>query len=123
MAIDYASPRGQVRLLTADLDESAQLLTDDQLDGFLAMAGGAVRLAAAEALEAMATSETLVARKITTQGLALDGPAVAADLRKRAAVLRVQHQADLDEAAAADLGYITVYPAGGTRLEAEEYRL
>lgn len=116
MAIDFTTDRGQVRLLTADLDENAPLLTDGQLDGYLALNAGAVLLAAADALDAMATSETLVARKIRTQDLSTDGPAVAAELRAQANALR--------ERWAAENSDFTLIPAAGTAgAEGEEQRL
>ena len=96
MAIDYTTPEGQIRLLIADVDEAAPLLDDAMLTGFLALAGGNVKLAAAAALEAVASSEVLVSKKIRTQDLATDGPAVAAELRAQAASLRAQAAADAD---------------------------
>lgn len=94
MAIDFTTALGKVRLYTADLDEAAPLIGDDVLTGFLALHGDEPLLAAAEALEAMATSEVLVARKIRTQDLSTDGPAVAAELRRRAADLRARFEAE-----------------------------
>ena len=81
-----------VRLLIADLDpdEAKRLLTDAQLEQLLTLNGDSVRLAAADALEIIATSEALLSKKITTQDLSTDGPAVAAALLNRAAVLRKQ---------------------------------
>ena len=93
MVIDYATPTGQVRLLTADLDETAKLLSDEQLDAFLKMNSGNVLRASADALDTVATSETLIGKKIRTQDLSTDGPAVAADLRKQAAALRLRADA------------------------------
>lgn len=98
---DYSTATGQVRLLTADTDTANQLLTDAEIAGFLALNGvtdpadtsdpAGIRRAAADALETIASSETLVSKKIRTQaGVSTDGPAVAADLRKHAATLRAQ---------------------------------
>lgn len=97
MAIDYNSPLGQVRLLTADLDETAPLLNDELLQGYLQMEGQNVLRTAATALEAMATSDILISRKIRTQDLQTDGPAVAAALRAQAQALRIRADA-ADEA-------------------------
>lgn len=88
MAIDYTTPLGQVRLLTADLDPAAPLLTDEMLQGYLALHQDNPYRAAADALDAMATSEVLLSKKIRTQDISTDGPAVAAELRKQAAYLR-----------------------------------
>ncbi len=52
--------------------------------------GNSVKRAAAASLEAISTSETLVSKKITTQDLSTDGPAVVKDLRERAKLLRQQ---------------------------------
>ncbi|CAN7195764.1 hypothetical protein [Knoellia sp. LjRoot47] len=95
----------QVRLIIADTDSSNQLLDDSQIASFLALTGGNVRLAAADALEAIAVSEVLVAKKIQTQHLQTDGPAVAESLRKLAAT---QRQLARDEADAGDEGFFDV---------------
>lgn len=99
---DPADPIGQIRLLTTDVDEAFPLHTDAELAAFLAMEAGVIKRAAAASLEAIATSETLVSKKITTQDLSTDGPAVAKDLRERAKGLRDQAEAervfDLDQA-------------------------
>lgn len=90
MAIDYTTPLGQVRLLIADVDETALLLTDAMVQAFLDMQAQDVRLAAAAALDAIASSEVLVSKKIRTQDLSTDGAAVAAELRAQASNLRAQ---------------------------------
>lgn len=77
-----------MRLIIADLDPEEQLFTGEQLESFLTLAGGNIRLASADALEAIAASELLVSKKIRTQDLSTDGPAVAAELRKMAATQR-----------------------------------
>lgn len=89
-------PVAAVRLLIADVstDETKRLLTDGQVQTFLAINDGRVRRAAADALDAIATSEVLVSKKIRTQDLATDGPAVAAELRARARQLRDQDDED-----------------------------
>lgn len=95
-----AQPVDQVRLLITDVpdDPSDELLTDDQLQMFLDIEGQVVKLAAAAALEAISTSEVLVSKKIRTQDLQTDGPAVAAELRARAAQLRKQADDDDNDA-------------------------
>lgn len=87
-------PVDQVRLLIADTNPADQVLTDAQILTFLDIEGHVVKCAAAAALEAIATSETLVSKKIRTQDLQTDGPAVAAELRARAAGLRQQASDD-----------------------------
>lgn len=72
----------QVRLWAADFGgEGSELLTDQQYQSLIDANAGSLRLAAADALEIMATSEVLVSKKIRTKDLATDGPAVSAELR------------------------------------------
>lgn len=92
--IDYTSPIGQVRLLTSDVNEAALLVTDSQINGFLALGGNAVRLAAAAMLETIAASELLISKKIRTQDLATDAPALSVELRQLARTMRAQHRAE-----------------------------
>ena len=83
----------QVRLWAADLgSEDAQLLTDQQYQSLIEANGGSLRRAAADALDIMATSEVLVSKKIRTQTLSTDGPAVSAELR----ALADRHRAAAD---------------------------
>ena len=71
-----------VRLLVADVDTSNELLTDAQYEQLLELEDDNVWLAAAAALRIMATSETLVQKRIRLLDLQTDGPAVSAELRK-----------------------------------------
>ena len=108
MAIDVTTPVGQVRLLIADMSEDTarQILTNNMIEGYLAVSGAAqpyedvpswsVRRAAASALDAIATSETLVSKVIRTQDLSTDGAKVGAELRAQAKALRDQAQIDED---------------------------
>lgn len=104
MAIDYTTHVGQVRLLAADVDEANLLLLDPQIEAFLAMEGGSVKLAAAQALDTIASSEALVSKVIRTQDLSTDGVKVAAELRARASELRRQvNDGDGDDAVGFDI--------------------
>ena len=80
--------RTQVRLLGGFGD----LLTDNEVDALLGLEGGNVHRAAAQALvsnaSTCASSGALLSKKITSQDLATDGPAVADALRAQAAALR-----------------------------------
>lgn len=87
---DVATAAGQVRLLIPDTDPDNHLLEDAEITALLALEASDVRRAAATALELIASSEALVSKKIRTQDLSTDGPAVARELRERAAQLRVQ---------------------------------
>ncbi|KQN99694.1 hypothetical protein ASF21_12870 [Arthrobacter sp. Leaf234] len=121
MAIYYDQPIGKVRLLIADLDESAPILTDEHITGYLDLNDSSVHRAAADALDAIATTESLLSKAIRTQDLATDGPKVATDLRKRAAQLRAK--ADADDAAAKDEPFFEIVPfASSFRPEGAEYR-
>lgn len=95
MAIETnrATSVGMVRLLATDSIEPA-LFTDADVLAFIALEGGNVRRAAAAALETIATNEALVSKKITTQSLSTDGPAVSAALLARAKELRAQAGAE-----------------------------
>ena len=85
-----------VRALIADPPGSGALLTDETLGVYLDLNSSNIRLAAADALEAIAVSEVLVSKKIRTQDLTTDGPAVSAELRALAKRLRDAAQAAID---------------------------
>lgn len=85
-----------VRLYTGDPAGATALLTDEQITAFVDDNGGHPRLAAAAALEAIAASEVLVSKKIRTQDLTTDGPAVSAELRALAKQHRDRHQELVD---------------------------
>jgi hypothetical protein len=87
---DVAGPVGQVRLLIPDNDGDNHLLADADITALLALEGADVRRATAAALELIASSEAMVSKKIRTQDLSTDGPAVAKSLLERAALLRGQ---------------------------------
>lgn len=85
-----------VRLLIDD-PETGGVFDLSEIRLFLATAGHPL-LAAADALDVLATSEVRLSKKIATQDLTTDGPAVAAELRKQAEALRdryARQQAEL----------------------------
>ena len=98
-----------VRLLIGD--SGAAIFEDSELV-VLIRQGGSVLYGAADALDAIATSEVLLSKKITTQDLSTHGPAVAAELRKQAAALRARARAELAELAEEAWAFTTVssYP-------------
>lgn len=129
----FSTARGQVRLLIADLATGErQILSDTMVDGYLARWGvpdgtatdflrGPVSRAAADALDAIATSEALVSKVIrTADGVTTDGAKLADTLRKQAATLRAQaDRDDLDEGDLdASFGVVefTPYPPRGPEL-------
>ncbi|WP_275779696.1 hypothetical protein [Paenarthrobacter sp. Y-19] len=119
MAIDFTTDVGKVRLLIADLDETSFVVSDDIIGGYLVLNDDSTLLAAADSLDAIATSEVLLGKKIRTQDLATDGPAVAAELRAQAAKLRARHADDNGTGAWFDVvGY-----SPAPHAEGEEYRL
>lgn len=77
-----------VRLLIGDA-VTDPILSDAELETLIQRGGGPL-YGAADALDAIATSEVLIGKKISTQDLSTDGPAVAAELRKQAAALRAR---------------------------------
>lgn len=117
MAIDYGTPVGQIRLLIADLDEAAFILTDEHLNGYLTLNVESVHRAAADALDAMATTDVLLSRKIRTQDLSTDGPAVAAELRKQAAQLRAKADAADEDGA----GFFEIIGTSNRKPEGAEW--
>lgn len=92
-----------VRLLIADTDPSIRMFSTRQIAAFLRLNSDNVRRAAAQALDTIAANEALVSKKITTQDLSTDGPAVAASLRAQAKELR--RQADAGEGSTDEFGF------------------
>lgn len=84
----------QVRLLIADQDPENQIFPDGVLQEYLDLNKGRTRRAAADALDAIATSEALISKVIRTQDLQTDGAKVADALRQHADRLRQQEDED-----------------------------
>lgn len=91
---DVNTDRGKVRLLIFDYDEEnpdVQIFTDVEIDAFLTLENSDIRLAAAQALDTIASREALIQKVIKTQdGFQTDGAKLAAELRARAKSLREQ---------------------------------
>lgn len=111
--IDYTTPVGQTRLLATDISEP-NIFTDDAVAAFLSLTNGNVKRAAALALLAIAADEVLVTKKIRTDDLMIDGPAVAEQLRKQARDLN--DQADTDETRGLNDDFRVVFPDNYTWL-------
>jgi hypothetical protein len=93
MAATYtpgAEPRDMLRLLIPDTQVADAVYSDEELDALLAFEGGDVRLAAAQALDTIASSETMTLKVIRLLDLQTDGAAAGRELRQRAAALRSQ---------------------------------
>lgn len=80
----------EVRLLCFDSDADNAIFEDREITAFLGMNSQNTRLAAAQALEVIATSQSMILKVITNLGLSTNGPAVATDLRAAAKELRRQ---------------------------------
>ena len=110
-----AEPRDLVRFLVNDpkLDDGAPVFSDAELDGYLELEGGNVKRAAAQAIDTIADNEALASKVIRTENqLGTDGAKVADALRKRAAALR--EQADAEDNAGDDGVYFEIVPTGST---------
>lgn len=95
--------QGDVRLLISDTDPANRFFSTREIAQFLRLNADHVRRAAAQALDVWAANEAMVSKKITTQDLQTDGPAVAASLRASATELR--RQADAGEGDSDDIGF------------------
>ncbi len=86
-----SSNKNRVRLIIFDTDipENA-IFQDEEINAFLNLQGDDVLLGAAMALDTMASRESMVQKVIRLMDLQTNGPAVAADLRKHASMLREQ---------------------------------
>lgn len=89
MPVDVTTDPGKVRLLINDTGESP-VFSNDEIQAFLDIEGGVVKLAAARALDTIADDEALTSKAIRSQDLATDGAKVAAILREHAKQLRAE---------------------------------
>lgn len=95
---DLSTDVGKIRLLIPDNKEYAStdsfepgyVFEDDELQVFFDMEDSLVRPAVALALDTMASNEVFVLKYIETMDLKTNGPAVSAEMRKRADALRAQ---------------------------------
>jgi hypothetical protein len=84
------------RLIGDDYDDDRQTFSDTDISDTITRETS-LKYAAASLLEQWAVSQVLISRKIRTQDLSTDGPAVSAELRALADRLRAQaDQADDD---------------------------
>lgn len=93
---DVATNTGKVRLLIPDRNLDDYVFEDEEIAAFLAMET-TIRSTAALALETIASDQAMVLKAIRLMDLSTDGPKVADSLMKRAAELRAQDEAILDE--------------------------
>jgi hypothetical protein len=79
--VDYSTDVGKVRALIGDVDSALQFLQDEEIAVFFELEAESHYGAASLALNAMATKQALILKKIETMDLKTDGPAVAKALR------------------------------------------
>lgn len=99
----YETPLGQLRALLSQTKQykdplnpdapADYLISDAQLQAYIAINRDGLFGAAADALLALATNEALISKKIRTEDLQTDGPAVAGELRRMSDMYR-QRQKD-----------------------------
>jgi hypothetical protein len=91
---NLATDVGVARLLCADTNLTEPLLTDEDYAALLSLEGDDIKLAAAQALDSIATNEALVQKVIRILDLSTDGSKTAQALMARAKALREQVAAD-----------------------------
>lgn len=106
LTYDPSTKIGMVRLYTGDKDMTDPIFTDAEIDIFLKQNAGNVYLAAADALDIIATNDAYTLKVITILDVSTNGKATAEGIRASAAALR--KKAD-DE----DANTIQVGVAGG----------
>lgn len=87
---DLTTDIGQTRLLCTDRVEAYMIFSDEEIQAFLDMSGDNPRYAAADALDQIAATQTLILKYIEINGLKTNGPAVASALHSQAVSLREQ---------------------------------
>lgn len=103
---DFSTPVGQLRALISQTkqyvdpktptDPAEYLIGDSQLQAYIAINRNDLLGAAADALLALAVNEALVSKKIRTEDLQTDGPAVAGELRRTADEFRKRQKEEFD---------------------------
>lgn len=85
---DTSTDIGKVRALITDTDANRPLMDDEEIQVYLDLESGDVKLAAALCLEGISTNELLCSKVVTIMGLTVDGAQVAKQLLARAKTLR-----------------------------------
>jgi hypothetical protein len=113
---NVATDAGKVRLLISDvggIDGKSFIFEDNEIDSYLTMRGGDIRLAAATALKTIAANEAQVSKRIKFLELSTDGPAVAKELLNAAEKLEKEANEDLDEDGGWEIAAMSNDPFGG----------
>lgn len=115
--IDYNSPIGQVRVLIPDLrkledlrdlrKEPRYLFTDEEISAYLTINGGNVKLAAADACDAIGTDKALQLLVLKTDDKQTDGAKLLSAFVGRAKQLRAQAKEDAES----NMVFDVVYPS------------
>lgn len=115
--IDFSSPVGQVRVLIPDLrkledlrdlrNEPRYLFTDEEIEALLAINSGNVKLAAADACDAIGTDKALQLLVLKTDDKQTDGAKLLSAFVGRAKQLRAQAREDEEN----NLCFNVVYPS------------
>lgn len=102
--IDFSSPVGQVRVLIPDLrkledlrdlrNEPRYLFADEEIEALLTVNGGNVKLAAADACDAIGMDKALQLLVLKTDDKQTDGAKLLAAIVGRARQLRAQAKED-----------------------------
>lgn len=102
--IDFSSPVGQVRVLIPDLrkledlrdlrNEPRYLFADEEIEAFLAVNSGNVKLAAADACDAIGMDKALQLLVLKTDDKQTDGAKLLSAIVGRAKQLRAQARED-----------------------------
>jgi hypothetical protein len=93
---DLTTPVGQIRRLVGKLETATAtaLFSDEEIAQELAESGNVIKIAAANLLDEKATYITEKKKSTTIGKYSINGPAMAADLRKHAEELRRQVDED-----------------------------
>lgn len=118
--IDFSSPVGQVRVLIPDLrkledlrdlrNEPRYLFTDDEILAFLAINNGNVKLAAADACDAIGMDKSLQLLVLKTDDKQTDGAKLLSAIVTRAKQLRAQAREDEENNLCFDVVHPTFEP-------------
>ena len=95
---DLSSDIGKIRVLLGDTDAENissdigeyKFFSDDELDAFLDMYGGNVKLATARCMETIAGSQVLLLKSWSSDDLSVNGDRITDALRRVAAQLRAE---------------------------------
>jgi hypothetical protein len=104
--------------ITLQADYDHLLLSDSTIQAFIDMEDAAaddtadIRLSAADALDAIASAQALILKKVKLLDVQTDGPAVAKSLREHASTLREQVFSDAFESPVFDIAEVVYQPFG-----------